>query len=191
MPARDDEGAHERLLRALEEQHTGAYTWALHCCRGDRAEAEDVLQTVYLKVLQGEARFTGRASFRTWLFAVVRFTAYEGRRRVARWLRRAALLAGMVIEVDASASALELLCAEEELRRVERLLAGLATRQREVLRLVFCHDLTIEEAAAVMGVTLGAARVHYQRGKERLKKAMEHDGLADGSGPRRSAASAL
>jgi DNA-directed RNA polymerase specialized sigma24 family protein len=33
---------------------------------------------------------------------------------------------------------------------------------------VFFHGLTIEEAAQVMGVALGTARVHYQRGKRRL-----------------------
>ncbi len=47
-------------------------------------------------------------------------------------------------------------------------LGALAARQREVLDLVFFHDMTIEEAARVMGVGLGTARVHYHRGKRRL-----------------------
>src|SRR5207302_1267667 len=53
---------------------------------GDRSAAEDALQASYLKILDGRARFDGRASFRTWLFAVVRNTAAELRRRAA--LRR-------------------------------------------------------------------------------------------------------
>jgi RNA polymerase sigma factor (sigma-70 family) len=110
---------------------------------------------------------------------------------MTRWLRRGALSLGMAVVADAATTALDGLCAQEEIRRIERLLAGLSARQRDVLRLVFCHDLTIQEAAQVMGVSLGSARVHYERGKERLRKALDKHDLGERSGSGRSAAAAL
>jgi DNA-directed RNA polymerase specialized sigma24 family protein len=39
------------------------------------------LQIAYLKILEGKARFDGRSSLKTWLFAIIRRTALEQRRR--------------------------------------------------------------------------------------------------------------
>src|SRR6266850_927764 len=74
----------------LEKLHSASFGWALSCCGRDRGEAEEVLQTVYLKILEGKARFRGEASLKTWLFAVIRKTAAtEYRRNLLRKLRSA------------------------------------------------------------------------------------------------------
>jgi len=153
----------------LEACHPESFAWALNCCGRDPIEAEDVLQTVYLKVLDGRARFDGRSAFTTWLFAVIRRTAAEERRRHRR---RGARL--MPLDEDSGRVAAGPQ-ADEGVRRTEQqdlltsALARLSERQREVLQLVFYHGRTIGEAAAVMGVGLGSARRHYARGKERLR----------------------
>jgi len=158
-------------LPDLEQQiaalHPASYAWALACTRWSAVEAEEVLQSTYLAVLEGRARFDGRSTFKTWLFSVVRNIAARGRRR--RWLERHApwrLLVGP--GEHPHPGPLEALAAEERGTAVRRALGHLATRQREVLDLVFFHELSVEEAATVMGVSLGAARVHYHRGKLRL-----------------------
>src|SRR5262249_28180168 len=74
----------------IERLHPASYGWALACCRFRRQEAEDVLQSAYLKVLDGRACYDGRSSVRTWLFAVIRKTALDARRR--RWLEALCLV---------------------------------------------------------------------------------------------------
>ena len=163
----------EELKAVLEQHHASSFGWAMACCRRDPAEAEEVLQIVYLKVLEGKARFNGTASFKTWLFAVIRKTASDQRRK--NLLRALTML--KAAERRTSADSTEY--PDESAYRAEiqsmfrRALARLPRRQREALELVFYHELNIQEAAAVMGVSLGSARTHYERGKKRLRQLLE------------------
>ena len=157
------------LERELEGLHTACWGWALACCGRDRDAAEETLQSAYLKILSGQARFDGRSAVRTWVFGVIRHTAHEElRRRSIRSVREQSDDAEVAAANESAADAQ----AEREEQR-EKLLAALSTispRQREVLTLVFYHEMTIEEAAEVMQISLGSARTHYDRGKKMLAR---------------------
>ena len=156
--------------RELERQHADCWGWALACCAGNRIDAEEVLQTSYLKVLDGRAVFRARSNFRTWLFGVIRMTAVEQRRRqsVRRFFTGTPI--GMTDTADPAAGA-ELMMEQSDSSRVlNRAMAQLPDRQREVLHLVFYQELTIEQAAGVMQIAVGSARTHYERGKTRLRE---------------------
>ncbi len=135
-----------------------------------------MLQSVYVDVLEGRARFDGMASVRTWLFAVIRRTAASRRRRglvrsvlLGRWARRR-------LEPVSPDPAARLENAER-IARIRAAMATLSGRQRQVLELVFHHDLTIEDAAGVLGIGLGSARTHYERGKRALLTRLTEAGL--------------
>jgi RNA polymerase sigma-70 factor (ECF subfamily) len=169
------EAVTEDLQRDLERLHDASFAWAMVCAGYRREEAEDVLQTTYLKILDGRARFKGASSLKTWLFAVIRNTAAEERRR--RWLRRI-LLARLhdAPEPVAPASPHANLSAHERRERIRAVLLTISPRQRQVAELVFFHDLSVEEAAHVMGVSVGSARVHYDRAKQLLGPRLERLG---------------
>jgi RNA polymerase sigma-70 factor (ECF subfamily) len=159
----------------LERLHTMSFAWALHCCRQRREEAQDVLQEVYVRVLDGRARFAGKSSVKTWLFGLIRRTASDQNRR--QWLRAALLerwipretLGGPPFGPEGE------LCASEANDRLRAALARLSPRQQEVLHLVFYQDLTIEEAAQLLEISLGSARTHFERGKARLRERLRGD----------------
>ncbi len=155
------------LERELEQLHQQAFAWALACCGRNRSEAEDVLQVTYLKILDGSAQFEGRSTFQTWVFGVIRRTAlsnwrkFVNRDRIRRTLfqhRPEASIPGPDNDQDYP----------ENMRALVRALESLSNRQREVLQLVFYHDMTIEAAATTLGISLGSARTHYTRGKRKL-----------------------
>ncbi|HQR36823.1 MAG TPA: sigma-70 family RNA polymerase sigma factor [Blastocatellia bacterium] len=162
----------------LEEHHADAYLWSLACCDRRPEDAEEVLQTVYLKILEGKAQFRGQSSLRTWLFSLIRNTATDRRRRVV--LQR---LLALKVAGDEHRPAHRVDPDEEVFRSQQRAMflraiGGLARRQREALELVFYHDMTLEEAAGVMQVSVGSARQHYERGKRRVRAALEGEEVA-------------
>jgi len=155
------------LRRQLERMHAECFGWAMACCGRDSDDAEEILQTVYLKVLDGHAHYDGRSSFRTWMFGVIRRTAASQRR--TSWLR------GLLLDRDGESVRPEApsppdanVESDSRSQTLRNALAQLAARQQQVLQLVFYHDLTVDEAAAVMGTSVGSARTHYARGKARL-----------------------
>jgi RNA polymerase sigma-70 factor (ECF subfamily) len=157
------------LKACLERGHCESYGWALCCCSRDPIQAEEVLQRVYLSVLEGKARYQGRAAFKTWLFAVIRKTAADERRR--NWLRRLRLIRyGERARTAAAEERPERDPDRDELRAMFlRVLDALPLRQRQVLHLVFYHDLSLSEAAEAMGLAVGSARTHYDRAKKALR----------------------
>lgn len=147
----------QQLEHLIKEQHADAYRWARQCCNFQDALAQDVLQQVYLKILEGKAVFNGHSSVKTWLFSIIRYTALEQVRKDFPLQR---LEEGMDVVMEET---------EESQLNHEQLMLRLPSQQREVLTLVFYHGLTLEKTAEVMGLHIGTVRTHYDRAKKSLK----------------------
>jgi RNA polymerase sigma-70 factor (ECF subfamily) len=152
----------------LEKHHRSSFGWALNCCGRNRVEAEEVLQIVYLKILEGKAQYRGEASFKTWLFAVIRKTAANERRksllrRIIVDARKERMASSQVVDPVGE------LEHSETQARFRNALDQLPRRQRETLHLVLYEELSLREAAEVIGISIGAIRRHYARAKKRLR----------------------
>jgi RNA polymerase sigma-70 factor (ECF subfamily) len=69
---------------------------------------------------------------------------------------------------------------DQQQHKIKALLSNLPKRQREILELVFYHEMTIEEAAKIMNVSVGTSRTHYDRAKKELAKLLKKGGLENG-----------
>ncbi len=168
-------------VQALQALHEQSYSWALSCCRYDRGEAADVLQQSYVHLIEGSARFDGASTLKTWLFAVIRNVARQRARRHLLWTRWFVAESSQLTEREDAGITSDAQDVQQRERRsrVREALAWLSARQRETLELTFYRDLTIEQAARVMGISVGSARVHYERGKRVLAGRLERDLIDD------------
>ncbi len=158
----------EDLEPQLEVLHEVSFGWAIRCCGGDAVEAEDVLQSTYLKMLDGRARYQGRSSFKTWLFSVIRKTDADQRRRRALRARLLGLFRQAEPERQAPPSPEIALAKSEQRRRLASAIQRLSPRQDEIVDLVVAHELSVADAAGVLGISVGSARTHYHRAKQQL-----------------------
>jgi len=145
----------------LRQHHREAFLWARQCCGFDGELAKDVVQQVYLKVLEGKAKLNSEDYPKTWLFSVIRFTALDELRKKGKWI-------SVEVEEDMiwETEPIESESHEDLIRRLPRM-------QQEVLLMVFYHDMTLEEAAKVLELHIGTVRTHYDRGKKKLKEWIE------------------
>ncbi|PNY81929.1 RNA polymerase sigma factor [Deinococcus koreensis] len=148
-----DQGA----LRALyDAHHAGLYRF-LRASLG-REDAEEVLQDVFVTAWQRAGTFRGASTVSTWLYGIARNHARNRSRQVkVTWELQ---------ESDAlhSPEQLDFLAALQAVRR-------LPTKEREVVELVSLGELSLQEAAQVLGVPLGTvkSRQHAARAKLRAE----------------------
>ena len=165
------------LMEVLEAHHSESWGWALACCDWRKPMAEDILQESYLRVLDGRARFSGRSTEKTWFFGVIKRVAQELQRGQTR--QGVLSIRSLFAANDSGEDDPPFVSASEgqSVARLRKVLRGMSQRQREVLHLVFYGDLTLEQTAQTLGMSLGSVRTHYHRGKLRLAEDLEpnHD----------------
>ncbi|NND80950.1 MAG: RNA polymerase sigma factor [Gammaproteobacteria bacterium] len=163
----------EQLEEQLQKHHEASFGWALHCCEHQREMAQEVLQRTYLMVLDGRAKFSGRSSFKTFLFAVMRRIAAGERRKRALLDLRFTGVVGFDSHAANDPSVVDRMQVQDRNRTLALAVAGLPRRQREVLHLVFYQDCTLEQAAQIMRVSVGSVRSYYARAKDALRENLD------------------
>ncbi|WP_425637056.1 RNA polymerase sigma factor [Algoriphagus yeomjeoni] len=147
-----------QLDHILKAHHRDAYLWARQCCSFEDEMAKDVLQQTYLKILEGQAKLKDASKAKTWLFSIIRYTAIDEHRK-----------SGKIVSLADSYDPVEI-HEEVDSTDYEGIIKRLPEMQREVILMVFYHQLTIAQSAEILQIGLGTARTHYDRGKKKLKE---------------------
>jgi RNA polymerase sigma-70 factor (ECF subfamily) len=130
---------------------------------GERLLAEEILQDVMLTVWQSAGRFRGESTVYTWMLIIARNKAISARR--SKKPPPAPLNETTASQLPGPAQAVE---QGEQRDLILVALQQLPSEQRETLELVFYHNLTGSEVAAVMGVALGTVKSRLHRAKQMM-----------------------
>jgi len=161
---------------ALEQVYsrTSAKLFGL-CLRilGDRSEAEEALQEVYLNVWRRAGSFDpARASPITWLAALARNRSIDRLRSSGR--ARSTEPIELAEEVpDGAADALSQLEAGQDRTRLMGCVAELERRQAGAIRAAFFDGLTYSQLASRAEVPLGTMKSWIRRALSRLRECLE------------------
>jgi RNA polymerase sigma-70 factor (ECF subfamily) len=154
------------------------FNFLARLCRR-RDVAEDLLEETWLRVVAKARDLRPDTRLAPWLFTVARNLYWSYCRSRLLEDRLEAAVASLWPAGGYQASPFEEAAASELDRRVERALAGMPPRYREVLMLVGIEGLTPAEAAVVCGITPEALRQRLSRARVMLSDqvdAARHDG---------------
>jgi RNA polymerase sigma-70 factor (ECF subfamily) len=169
-----EEQAYEELINRFQQP---VYALALRLL--DRpSEAGDVVQEVFLKVFRNIGNFRGQSTLKTWIYRITVNEAHNARRWFFRHRRREVDLDCSPEDTrnwkenipDGGRSPYDQAFGSEQQLMVEAALEKINPIFREAVVLRDISDLSYEEIAEVLGVSLGTVKSRILRGREALRE---------------------
>jgi RNA polymerase sigma-70 factor, ECF subfamily len=149
----------------------------------DPADAADTTQDVFLKVFRGMKNFQGDSSLKTWIY---RIALHEAANRKRWWFRHKAREAPIEptdadsvgngdcamqsVLTDRAESPFDSVAHQEVQRRVDAELRQLPEPYRTTLILRDLEEMSYEEIAEVLQISLGTVKSRLTRGRQALKQ---------------------
>ena len=141
---------------------------------GNRADAEDASQEVFLRVFQKAAKFSGRSRFSTWLLRVAANHTLNRVRAAARRRRISEPLSDHMASTMPSPEHAAI--GRERREAVAHVLQQIPVEQRQVLVLREMEGLSYTELADVLGIPVGTVTSRLIRGREKLRALVRDSG---------------
>jgi RNA polymerase sigma-70 factor (ECF subfamily) len=179
----------------LVELYQHRLVTVMHHLVGNKDEAEDLAQEVFLRVYRGRKKYRPRAKFSTWLFTIANnlaLNALRSRQRkpvVPLDVRDSGPLGPRPAEQlvrDRADQPTERIQQQELADVIQRALTGLNERQRVAVVLNKFEDMNYAEIAEVMDLTTKAVKSLLSRARDNLRQALKDYIYMDGQAVSRS-----
>jgi RNA polymerase sigma-70 factor (ECF subfamily) len=169
-----------KAFEILVNRHQASVLNLIYRFIGDRTQAKDLAQEVFLRVWQSAKTYEPKAKFTTWIYRITTnlcLNELKSARR-KRWLsfHRANEDSEKTLEEtlsDGSPSAEDLLLTREQNRRITDALQDLPGNQRMALVLKRYDDLSYQEIAQILGCSVSAVESLLVRAKRTLQEKLK------------------
>ena len=174
--ARIAEGDRLAMQVLFARHHVRVYRFVLRFVRNE-ALAEDLISEVFLDVWRQAGKCEGRSAVSTWLLSIARFKALSAlRRRQDEELD------------DETAAAIEdhaddpevALAKKDKGALLRECLAALSAEHREVVDLVYYHEKSVEEVAAIVGIPEATVKTRMFYARKKLSELLKSRGIDRG-----------
>jgi RNA polymerase sigma-70 factor (ECF subfamily) len=168
------ESAYEELIDRYEQPVYGMVYRLL----GNPSDASDVVQEVFLKVFRGINSFREQSSLRTWIYRIAVNEAHNHRRWFARHCQREVPFPyerdeqtySVEYAADPGRSPYEQVLDSEHRTLIERALTRINPVFRTAVVLRDIQNLSYEEIAEILQVSIGTVKSRILRGREALRR---------------------
>ena len=164
--------ADHEALRCLLERHREGLTLFLYGFVRSAEDAEELMLDAFAEVALGPTLFSGKSSFKTWLFSVGKHLALKELRK-----RRPELREREFPDADEEAQPEMRLLEEERNRQLYLALERIAPDYREVLMLQYMENMPPADIAQVTGKRVGQVYNLIKRGKQALRTELDRMGF--------------
>jgi RNA polymerase sigma-70 factor (ECF subfamily) len=156
--------------------HVRVFRFVLRLVR-DESRAEDLISEVFLDVWRQAGKFEGRSAVSTWLLAIARFKALSALRR-----RTDAELDEETAEaIEDTSDDPEVALGKKDKSAVIRMcLVHLSAEHREIIDLVYYHEKSVEEVAAIVGIPENTVKTRMFYARKRLADLLKAAGIERG-----------
>ncbi len=181
-------------FRILVDRESRSIVRICYRILGDINDAEDAAQEAFVSAYRAIGTWRGDGPFGAWLARIATRIAIRraGRRRPVAWIdphpvsaddanpggRDAISEATLSVAVGGAADPAQLAVRAERAAAIRAAVARLDEPYREVVVLRFFSELSLAEIAAESDRPLGTVKTHLHRGLQRLRRALDAEGLS-------------
>ena len=171
----------QQVFQELVERHKLS---VLNLClrfTGNKEDADDLAQEVFIRVFQAAPNYEVKAAFTTWLYRITVNLClnYQRRKKVLHFFsldqsKNSPHQTQHKIPVFADNEQPDTVFEKKEIQQmVQHAIQSLPENQKNVLILYRYHDLSYKEIAEVLHITVSAVESRLHRAKENLKKKLK------------------